>query len=108
MSASNLETRFLLFWKGISGQPLQPEVRFHATRRWRFDFAHAESRVAIEIEGGVWSGGRHNRGAGYVGDCEKYMEATLEGWTVFRLTRGQITVPNLERIKQFITNKSKT
>ena len=79
------------------------EYRFHPTRKWRADFAHLEGKVLIEIEGGTWVAGRHSRGAGYAGDCEKYMEATLLGWRIIRLTPAMITQDNLERIMQLIT-----
>ncbi len=62
------------------------EHRFHPTRRWRFDYAWPDHRVALEVEGGIWSGGRHTRGAGYLGDLEKYNAATLLGWRVLRTT----------------------
>lgn len=62
------------------------EFRFHPVRKWRFDFAWPEKKVAIEIEGAVWTGGRHTRGAGYVKDCEKYNAAAELGWVVLRYT----------------------
>ena len=67
-----------------------PEYHFHPTRRWRFDWAWPLQRVALELEGGVWSQGRHVRGAGYERDCEKYNEAQLLGWIVIRATYGQV------------------
>jgi len=60
------------------------EHRFHPKRRWRFDVAIPEMMVAIEIEGGVFTGGRHTRGKGYTRDCEKYNAATVLGWNVLR------------------------
>ena len=33
--------------------PPVAEHRFHETRRWRFDFAWPDHRVALEIAGGV-------------------------------------------------------
>lgn len=66
------------------------EYRFHPTRKWRFDFAWPEQRLACEVEGGVWSGGRHTRGKGFSNDCEKYNEAAVDGWTVIRVTAEQI------------------
>jgi very-short-patch-repair endonuclease len=60
------------------------EYRFDIQRRWRFDFAWPSQKLAVEIEGGVWSRGRHTRGAGYVADLEKYNAATLLGWQVLR------------------------
>ena len=77
-----------------------PEFRFDPERRWRADFAHIESRTLIEIEGGlhIFGGGRHNRAAGFVLDCEKYLHAWLAGWSVVRLTATQINAPNIEQI----------
>ena len=64
------------------------EYRFAAAqgRDWRFDFAWPKHLVALEVEGGAWTGGRHVRGAGFVKDIEKYNAAQLLGWMVLRCT----------------------
>jgi hypothetical protein len=62
----------------------QAEYKFHPTRRWRFDYAWPEFRCALEVEGGVWSRGRHTRGSGFRGDMEKYNTGTCEGWAIVR------------------------
>jgi len=62
------------------------EYVFAPPRRWRFDFAFPDRMIAVEIEGGVWSGGRHTTGAGFTRDCEKYNLAAELGWIVFRFT----------------------
>jgi hypothetical protein len=62
------------------------EHRFDADRKWRFDFAWPSRMLAVEVEGGTHSGGRHTRGAGYAADCEKYNAATIAGWRVLRFT----------------------
>lgn len=67
-----------------------PEYRFHDVRRWRFDFAWPESRVALEVEGGVWTGGRHTRGAGFSKDMAKYNEAASMGWIIIRCTPSDL------------------
>ncbi len=67
-----------------------PEFRFHPTRKWRFDFAWPEHKVAMEIEGAVWVRGRHTRGSGFVKDMEKYNAAASLGWRVFRFTPQQV------------------
>lgn len=66
------------------------EHRFHETRRWRFDFAWPEAKVAAECEGGTFSGGRHTRGSGFEKDSEKYNAAALAGWRVFRFTSRMV------------------
>ena len=98
MKSSHLEKRFALTWRACNGPALVAEHRFHAARKWRFDFAHVESRTAFEIQGGAWVQGRHSRGAGMSKDCDKSIAAALEGWVVVPLTREQITVPTVERL----------
>lgn len=95
---SRLETKFALFWRSLGGPELEREFRFHPERKWRADFAHIESRTLIEIEGGIYVQGRHNRAAGFIADAEKYLEAFLAGWAVVRLTSAQISTPTVERL----------
>lgn len=66
------------------------EYKFHPTRRWRFDYAIPEHKIALEVEGGVWTGGRHTSPKGFLGDIEKYNTATLMGWRVFRTTPDEL------------------
>ena len=68
----------------------QPEHRFAPPRRWRFDLAFPDRKLAIEIEGGAFTRGRHTRGAGFVKDMEKYNAAVLLGWRVLRFTPDQV------------------
>lgn len=60
-------------------------------RQWRFDYAYVEQRVALEVEGGVWTGGRHTRGAGFLKDMAKYNRAAILGWRVLRTTPDMLT-----------------
>ena len=77
-------------------RPCIREHKFSPLRKWRFDIVVCDSqgqiqtvKLAVEIEGGIFAnkgaGGRHNRGAGMKADLEKYNEAALLGWTVFRI-----------------------
>jgi very-short-patch-repair endonuclease len=66
------------------------EVRFLDSRRWRFDFAWPDVKLACEVEGGVYSGGRHTSGAGFEKDCEKYNTALVLGWRVLRVTAKHV------------------
>ena len=83
---SDLEESFAGQIRMFRLPPAVREHRFSPDRRWRFDFAWVQQKVAVEIEGGIWSGGRHTRGSGFIADCEKYNAATLLGWRVFRFT----------------------
>lgn len=104
-SPSSLEARFLMLWNHVKGPDLEREYRFHHERRWRSDFAQVEARVLIEIEGGIWVNGRHNRAAGFNADLEKYLEASLAGWRVFRFGPDQITMENVRRLLDLITEE---
>jgi hypothetical protein len=67
------------------------EERFHPKRKWRFDYAFDNGwPVAIEIEGAIFSRGRHTRGAGYQKDLEKYNTATAMGWRVYRFSTQDV------------------
>lgn len=61
------------------------EHRFHPVRRWRFDRAYPGSKIAIEYECGIFSGGAYTRGKHFQSDCEKYNTSTPMGWHVFRV-----------------------
>lgn len=65
------------------------EHKFALPRKWRFDFAWPDRKLAVEIEGGIYSGGRHTRGKGYEADMEKYNAASRLGWTIMRFTTKQ-------------------
>jgi very-short-patch-repair endonuclease len=69
------------------------EWRFHPTRKWAFDYAWPEQRLALEVEGGAFmrGGGRHNRGTGFRADCEKYSEGAVCGWRILRVLPEQLT-----------------
>ncbi len=71
-------------------EPPDAEYRFHDTRKWRFDFAFPRHKVAVEIEGAVWTQGRHTRGSGFVKDMEKYNTAASLGWRILRFTPSEM------------------
>lgn len=74
----------------INNINFEPQYKFHPTRKFRFDFAILEHKIAIEYEGGTWSKSRHTSGAGYARDVEKYRLALLLGWKVLRYTVDDI------------------
>ena len=87
-SKSQLEEDYLYLIRDLP-QP-EREYIFAKGRRYRFDFSWIAHKIAIEIEGGTWSGGRHTTGTGFAKDCEKYNLAVLNGWRVLRFTSNQV------------------
>jgi hypothetical protein len=80
------------------------EHRFHPVRKWRFDWAFVPPRIAVEVEGGAFTNGRHTRGAGFLKDIEKYGEAAALGWVVIRVVPKQLTdVRTFEWIRRAIS-----
>lgn len=58
------------------------EFRFHPERKWRFDFAWPDKKLALEVDGGIWIRGGHNRGAQIKKDWEKRNAAAKDGWRI--------------------------
>jgi len=75
---------------------LAREYQFDLDRKWRFDFIilpenlSERPSLAVEIEGGVWNGGRHTTGKGFESDCRKYNRAAILGWRVLRFSTGMV------------------
>lgn len=88
---SRLET---LFWLQLQQAGLddgwERQYRFCPPRRWTFDFALPYRALAVEIEGGSFVYGRHNRPSGFAADLEKYNTATLLGWRLLRFTGAML------------------
>lgn len=66
------------------------EYQFFPGRRWKFDFAFLDAKIAVEIEGGIWVGGAHTRGKHFESDCEKYNTATIMEWKVLRYSTQMV------------------
>lgn len=78
------------FVRQHTGLEVVSEYRFHPSREWRFDYAVPAARVAIEVEGSLWNGGRHIRPEGFLRDIEKYNEAAACGWKLIRTTPADL------------------
>ncbi len=104
---SALETRFASLWEALGGVELVREFRFDKTRRWRADFARESARVLIEVEGGVWRGGRHTNPQGFINDAEKYLAATLQGWSVIRLVGEQLNPATLRQVVDYVRERDR-
>lgn len=111
----------------------ETQYKFHPERRWKFDFAWPEYKIAVEVEGGVYGrkiqchrcgvivkiktknggyyepriGGRHNSGKGFENDCEKYNSAVLLGWNVLRFPTTSAIDQVMSDIQTMIKAKMK-
>lgn len=92
---STLEAKFLACIAGLP-QPTR-EYRFHPVRRWRFDFVWLDKKLAVEVHGGAFSNGAHNRGGHQASDLEKVNEAQILGWRVLGFNTVQMKEPAIVR-----------
>ena len=84
------------------GLPFLREFQFCPGRKWRFDYLLKDGKTAIEIEGAIFTGGRHTRGAGFQRDMEKYNTATALGFRVYRFSTQDVLKG---RAKEFLREK---
>lgn len=116
---SKLEREFAIRWKAYGRYPLVDQHKAIEGRNFAFDFAHLASRVAIEVDGGLYGvagrGGFKVRGGhqsitGYTRDCEKGLLAAASGWVVIRLVpsmmRGSEARATFALINQIIADRS--
>lgn len=86
-ATDTLEKQFLRLWLELGGRPLEDQVVFHHTRKWRFDFGEPDTMVAFEIQGGIYAEqSGHRSFEGVQRDYEKLNAAIIEGWKVFQVT----------------------
>lgn len=80
----SLEDRFHVAWRKRYGNLPAPvrQYKFHPERQWPFDFAWPELKLGVEIQGGSFTRGRHNRGFHQAKDYEKYNAAARMGWRI--------------------------
>lgn len=75
----------------LEGLPkYKKEIIFHPVRKWRFDYAWSELKIALEIHGGIYTNGRHTRGKGFTEDKVKMNAAQLLGWIVIEATTEHV------------------
>mgnify|MGYP001593036717 FL=1 len=74
-----------------------PEYLAIPGRKFRLDYAWVPQKVGLEVQGGVWSGGKHGRGSGIVRDHEKANLLAVNGWRCLYVQPRQLL--NLDTIR---------
>jgi hypothetical protein len=96
------KTSIVLAWFAEHKLYAVPEFQFDDNRKWRFDFAFSpyESKVALEVQGGLFIGGRHSRGPALLKEHEKLNAAAIAGWRILYTTPDQLCMQEtVEMIK---------
>jgi len=89
LPAPERELRIAALATGGTGSGVRARRAAAGLNDWRFDIAWPHAKVAIEVDGGGWAGGRHSRGQGIESDCAKLSTAVALGWRVLRVTPKQ-------------------
>lgn len=79
------------------------EYEFMYSRKWAFDYAIVELKIAIEYDGYVFDPkkkGGHQTPGGMANDMEKRNEGQIRGWLIILAT--QKTIDNGTFIKQLL------
>lgn len=115
----------LSFARNLGFDPPVLEFAFHPVRKWAFDAAWPDLKIAVEREGGTWVQtrcrcghtknefkSRHHSREGLEKDAEKYNAAAVLGWAVLRFTPGMLkdarsftTFEELARIRGINANQ---
>lgn len=101
--------------KPLSNWPVPPYSPESAA--WRADFAWPDSvflgtydsmplsgGIVVEIEGAVFSNGRHVRGVGYSNDAMKYNHLTALGFEVYRFTSVHLANSTIDGTIAFVSD----
>lgn len=110
MAKSKLEMELRLQLDMAGHRDYFMEYKFHPDRKWRFDFCWPQEEVmlGVEVEGGVWTKGRHTRGSGFIADCEKYNAAEVMGYHVIRVCGDHVkNGMALHWIENYLRQKAK-
>lgn len=91
-----------VIWRNFDIPKPIPEYQFLIERKFRIDYAWPLQKVAMEIEGGIWTNGRHIQPKGFKIDMYKYNMLAELGWLLLRYEPKKI---DYDQIKRTIDSK---
>ena len=75
-------------------------------RDWRFDYAWIEERVALEVDGGLFVYGGHNRGGFILKTHDKQNAAATLGWRILHCVPKTLRTPETIALVRRTLNQS--
>ena len=79
---------FQLTAVGLTG--FERQHRYAKPRKLAADFAWPESRLLVEVQGGIWGRKAHGSITGILADIDRLNAATLAGWRLLRVTPDMV------------------
>lgn len=73
-----------------TGKGLRARLKEKGFKDYRFDFAWPQFRLALEINGSIWTKGGHSSGRGLIRDYDKINQAQMQKWDVLIFTTEQV------------------
>lgn len=104
----NFKRQFEAVWQRCGGPELETEYQFYSERGWRADYflkTQKGKRVLIEVDGGIYTEGRHVRAKGFIEDCMKKNMAALLGYHVICIPTGCATDAYLSSVIDFLNSQ---
>jgi hypothetical protein len=77
-------------WLNANKIAFVKEYKFCKERKWKIDYYLPDLNTAIEVEGGVWSGGRHVNPKGFLNDMDKYNAITMAKIDLLRIDTDRL------------------
>lgn len=71
-------------------------------RKFRADFYWPSLRAVLEVEGGVYTRGRHVRPSGFISDIKKYNLYAYHGYTLYRIIPQDVGNGYLDEVLEMI------
>lgn len=87
---SKLEDKLALQLVEEGIDKFERQFLFHPTKKYRFDFAWPEHKLACEVQGAIWIKGHHSYGAGLIEDYKKANEAAILGWRMIYVSSNML------------------
>lgn len=102
---SILERKFQSLWDAYGHGYPAPLAQhymkaYDGTHNMTPDFIWLDEMVVVELDGGIYSNGGHNRPAGYKRDCKQRNWLTTNGYRVLVFPTGDVNEDAIDVVKQ--------